>query len=135
MPRRRRKPTRVVPRPDRVRTLNGTYFGWIAVVLLRAGWLKVLRPDDVAVYLLLCLAADRKGVSFYRRGRMACEIGLGEDGVNTALGRLVRFDLIAHRPFRPGAPDGFWQVLSVPAGGPPSPFALLGIEEPLVHDK
>ena len=129
MPSRQTKFTRVVPRPDRVRTLDRMSFGWIATSLLRAGWLSVLTPEDVTTYVFLCLAADREGVSFYRRGRMACELGLGEEGLHTALERLVRFDLVAHRPFRTGAPDGFWQVLTVPVGGPPSPFALLGIEE------
>jgi hypothetical protein len=126
---RRSKLTRVVPRPERVRTLQRTSYGWIATDLLRRGWLGVLSPDDVTTYVLLCLAADREGISFYRRGRMARELGLGEDGLNAAIRRLVRFDLVAHRPFRPGAPDGFWQVLALPPGGPPSPFALLGIAE------
>ena len=129
MPPRRPPLTRVVPRPGRVRRVTGTSFGWIATDLLRAGWLAVLGPEDVTAYVLLCLAADRDGVSFYRRGRMARELGLGEDELNTALQRLVRFDLVAHRPFRAGAPDGFWQVLALPAGGPPSPFALLGLAE------
>jgi len=119
----------VVPRPDRVRSLDGVAFGWIATALLRDGWLRVLGPDDVTAYVLLCLAADRDGVSFYRRGRMARALGLGEAEVGRALDRLARLDLVAYRPFHGGAPDGFWQVLSTPAGGPPSPFALLGISE------
>lgn len=123
------KLARVVPRPDRVRTLRGSPFGWIAAGLLRAGWLGVLSAEDVKTYVLLCLAADREGVSFYRRGRMASALALGDDGVDAALRRLVRFDLVAHRPFRPGAPDGFWQVLALPPGDAPSPFALLGIAE------
>lgn len=129
MPTRRSRFTRVVPRPERLRRLEGTSFGWIATALLRAGWLKVLSPGDVATYVLLCLAADRDGVSFYRRGRMACELGLGEDELDAALERLLRLDLVAHRPFRAGAPDGFWQVLALPLEGPPSPFALLCVEE------
>ena len=67
---RRTKLTRVVPRPDRVRTLDRTPFGWLAASLLRRGWLSVLSTEDVKTYVLLCLAADREGVSFYRRGRM-----------------------------------------------------------------
>jgi hypothetical protein len=110
----------IVPRPDRVRTLDGIAFGWIDAALHRGGWLRVLSPEAIAVYTFLCLVADRSGVSFYRRARIARELGLDEIGIASALARLIELDLVAFQPFRQGAQDGFHQVLSLPEQGPPS---------------
>jgi hypothetical protein len=117
----------IVPRPDRVRTLDGVAFGWIDAALHRAGWLRVLSPPALATYAFLCLVADRKGVSFYRRGKVGREIGLDDAEVASALARLIELDLVAYRPFRNGAADGFHQVLSLPEQGPPAllPAAIL----------
>jgi hypothetical protein len=117
-PRRRRVRRIVVPRPDRVRSLDGTAFGWLDARIHHDGWLRVLTPEALAVYTFLCLAADRRGVSFYRRDRIARELGLGDVDVRAALARLDELDLVAYTPFRPGAADGFHQVLSLPRGGP-----------------
>jgi hypothetical protein len=115
-----RRPLRVVvPRPDRVRTLDHVAFGWLDARLQHDGWLRVMTPQAVAVYALLCLAADRSGVSFYRRSRMAHELGFDDAELFCTLTRLCDLDLVAYRPFRAGAADGFHQVLSVPDGGPP----------------
>lgn len=113
-------------RPDRVRTPDEG-FGWIAAGLQRRGWLRVLAHPATAVYAFLCLVADRRGVSFYRRGRIGQELGLDDRDVHLALARLEQLDLVAYRPFRPGAADGFRQVLSLPDGAPPPlvPAAVL----------
>jgi len=108
-----------VPRPDRVRTLDGIAFGWIDAALHRAGWLQALSPTAVATYTFLCLGADREGVSFYRRSRIGTELGLDDHEVACALARLIALDLVAYCPFRDGAADGFHQVLSLPLQGPP----------------
>jgi hypothetical protein len=123
----------VVPRPDRVRTLAGTPFGWIAAGLSREGWLRVLTPEAFAVYSFLCLAADRQGRSWYRRSRISDELGLTDQQVFQALVRLEQLDLVAYQPFRPGAPDGYRQVLSLPAGRAPVtvPAAVLHLAERL----
>ncbi len=111
--------TPAVPRPDRVRALRAP-FAWLDGRLLRDGWLRALSPEAWATYGFLCLAGDRQGVSFYRRARIACELGLDEQQVSRALAALRALDLVAYAPFRPSAPDGFHQVLAVPDGGPPS---------------
>jgi hypothetical protein len=117
---RRRLPFAViVPRPDRVRTLDGVAFGWLDAALHRTGWLRVLSLPALATYAFLCLVADRQGVSFYRRGRIGRELGLDDGEVASALARLIELDLVAYRPFRDGAADGFHQVLSLPEQGPP----------------
>lgn len=126
----RRRPPRPVLRPDRVRRLGpGVGFGWLDARLLRDGWLGALGPRDLAVYAFLCLVADREGVSFYRRDRIARALGLDDGEVSRALDRLGEFDLVAYRPFGPHAADGFRQVLSLPPGGPPTPplLAALGL--------
>lgn len=109
----------VVPRPDRVRTLTGTAFGWVAADLSRKGWLRVLSPEALATYAFLCLVADRQGVSWYGRDRIGRELGLDDRQVYLALSRLEQLDLVAYRPFRAGAPDGYRQVLALPPGEAP----------------
>ncbi len=131
-PRRPRDQRVVVPRPDCVRTLAGTAFGWLDARLHHDGWLRALTPEALAVYTFLCLAADRRGVSFYRRDRIARELGLDDTDVATALTRLVDLDVVAYAPFRQGAVDGFHQVLSLPPDGPSPAFpdeALLPLRE------
>lgn len=129
---RRRNRRIVVPCLDRVRSLDGTAFGWIDARIHHDGWLRVLTPEALAVYAFLCLAADRRGVSFYRRDRIAREFGLDDVDVRAALTRLRDLDLVGYTPFRPGAADGFWQVLSLPPGGPDPAFpdeALLPLRD------
>ena len=108
----------ITPHPDRVRSISGTAFGWLDARLHHDGWLRALTPDALAVYTFLCIAADRRGVSFYRRDRIARELGLDDTDVATALTRLTDLDLISYTPFRPTAADGFHQVLSLPSDGP-----------------
>lgn len=64
--------------------------------------------------LFLALAADRHGASFYGRDKMALLVGLERTAVDRALGRLLDLDLVVHKPWRPGQPDGVWQILPVP---------------------
>jgi hypothetical protein len=64
--------------------------------------------------VLLALAADRNGCSFYSRKRMAEAMGLNRQDVDAALARLRQMRLVAHRPWRPGDADGIWQLLPVP---------------------
>jgi len=76
--------------------------------------------EALAAYTFLCLVADREGVSYYRRERIGRELGLDDGQIQRALTRLEELDLVAYRPFRPGAADGFRQVLSLPKGQAPS---------------
>ena len=119
----------VVPRPDRVRHLQGVAFGWLDARLLQDRWLPAVPAPALAVYAFLCLAADRQGVSFYRRDRIGGALGLDDHEVARALARLRELDLVAYAPFRPHTVDGFHQVLSLPTSGPPvSPvLARLGL--------
>lgn len=104
------------PRPELVRRPAGA-FGWLDAHLLHEGWLARLGPDAAAVLVLLALAADRHGASYFGRARMAESLGLTVPRVDAALTRLRDLGLVAHRPWRPGCADGVWQLLPVPHRG------------------
>lgn len=108
------------PRPDLVRRPSDA-FGWLDAHLLHGGWLARLGPDAAAVLVLLALAADRHGASFYGRQRMAVALGMTCSAVDAALARLRSLDLVAHRPWQPGQLDGVWQLLPVPGRDRPDP--------------
>lgn len=109
-----RKVTTIVPDPSRVRRIT-TSFAWLDHRLLGEGHLERLTPAEIALYVFLALAADRTGVSFYRRDVMARKLGLGELQIEEARRRLLDRGLIAFRPYSPRSLDGFHQVLPVPA--------------------
>ena len=110
----------VIPRPERMRQLRSSAFGWIDARLLKEGWLSFMEAEEIAVYLFLCLAANQQGVSWYRRDRIREALNLSEDAVRRALTRLVERDLVAYAPFRRFDSEGFRQVLSLPSLGPSS---------------
>lgn len=106
----------IVPNPGRVRRIEGS-FGWLDHRLLRDGHLEWMTLADLAVYVFLVLAADRTGVSFWRKDVMAQKLDIGWSDFEAAKRRLLERELIAFRSFSPGEVDGFYQVLPLPAGG------------------
>jgi hypothetical protein len=94
------KQTPVAPQPDRVRKPEAP-FGWLEAHLLHDHWLQKLQPDATAVLLLLALAADRCGASYYSRARMADRLGIDLRRVDDALDRLLNLGLVALRPWPP----------------------------------
>lgn len=120
----------VVPDTGRTRSIQTSAgYGWVDARLLRDGWLPYLRGEDVAVYVFLCLVADRQGVSWYRRDRIRSALGLDEPAVWDALQRLQSLGLIAYQPFHQHASEGFRQVLAVPLSGPTSVEPSDGFDE------
>ena len=109
----------VVPRPERVRRVGPSGFGWLDARLHKHGWLERLTSEEVATYSFLCLVANQLGVSWYRRDRIQLALGIREDVLWHTLKRLYALDLVAYRPFSQHASDGFHQVLSLPSEGPP----------------
>lgn len=107
------RPKRVVPRPDRVRQINGS-FGWLDHRLLREGHLQRLTLEDLGVYVFLVLAADRNGSSFYNHEKICLALSLSWDQFKEARDRLIEREFIAFEPFRPGAVNGWYQVLPLP---------------------
>ena len=65
--------------------------------------------------MLLALAADRRGASFFARDLMALVLDMSRHEVDLGLQRLVDTGLVALRPWRAGARDGVWQLLPLPA--------------------
>lgn len=102
----------IPPHPDLLRRPRGP-FGWLDAHLLHDRWLAQMQPDAAAVLVLLALAADRHGASFYSRGRMAECLGIDVDRVDRALAKLEELGLVALGPWRPGLRDGVWQILPV----------------------
>lgn len=110
-------------------------FGWLEDRLLHEGLLARLGAEGSAVMTLLCLAADRRGASFYGRARMAERLGMSRAQVDEGLRRLLALDLVAFRPWQTGANDGVWQLLPVPAciaPPPPAPRTLAGSDAPAI---
>ncbi len=105
----RRSPP-VPPRPDMERRPSGA-FGWLQAELLHDRWLAEVGPHATAVLVLLALAADRHGASFFSRQRMAQALGMSQHEVDVALQRLLDAGLVDLRPWRAGVRDGVWQLL------------------------
>ena len=103
----------IPPRPDLIRQPTGR-FGWLEDRLLHDDWLARLGPEGTSMMVLLALAADRHGASFFGRERMAGKLGISRHDVDQALARMLEWHLVAHRPWRQGNPDGIWQLLPLP---------------------
>jgi hypothetical protein len=106
-----------VPQPSRVRKIQGS-FAWIDHRLLRAGYLAVMSHPEQALYLFLALAADRNGVSFYRKEKICDCLALDDGQFQIARDRLVDLGLIAFRPYTVLSPNGFYQILPVDRPAP-----------------
>ena len=104
------RPPPVPPRPDLERRPSGA-FGWLPADLLHDGWLAEVGPHGAAVLVLLALAADRRGASFFSRGRIAEALGMTRHEVDVALQRLLDAGLVEMRPWRAGSGEGVWQLL------------------------
>ena len=103
----------VPPRPELERRPMGA-FGWLGAELLHDGWLAEIGPHAAATLVLLALAADRRGASFFSRNRMAVALGMSRHDVDEGLQRLLDAGLVDHRPWRVGVSDGVWQLLPTP---------------------
>jgi hypothetical protein len=109
-----------LPQPQRGRRIEKS-FAWIDHRLLRSGFLPVMTHQDQSLYLFLVLAADRNGVSFYRKEKICDCLGLDFQQFEVAKDRLIGMNLIAFQPYSVLLPNGFYQVL--PVDGQPPEFA------------
>ena len=107
-----------IPQPQRVRRIEKS-FAWIDHRLLRNGFLEVMSHQDQALYLFLALAADRHGVSFYRKEKICNISGLDWGQFEVARDRLIDLKLIAFESYSAMSPNGHYQVLPVD-GRPPN---------------
>jgi hypothetical protein len=94
--------------PERQRHIRDGSFGFIPHRFLRDGFLATLTSDQLALYLFLVLAADRKGISFYAYDRICSVLELTLDEYIAARNTLIDKDLVAFDGRR-------FQVLSLPS--------------------
>ena len=81
-------------------------FSWVDHRLVRDGFCRRCRAEDLALYLLLVTVGDAQGLSYYSDGKIAELLSLERGEVAEARRRLVAADVIAYdRPL--------YQVLSL----------------------
>lgn len=93
-------------RPDRLRALERP-FGWLPCRLLTDGFLSHLSPHSTQLYLMLALAADRKGLSFWGDPRIQRSLGFTQATLHQARQELIEKDLLAYNGHH-------YQLLSLP---------------------
>lgn len=100
---------------SRLRRIDGS-FGFIPHRFLRDGFLRSLTSDELRLYLILVLVADRDGISFYSHQRLCSCLDMSPESYLEARRGLLRKDLIATEGVRV-------QLLSLPPQ-PVVPHAL-----------
>ncbi len=93
--------------PQRVRSIGGHSFAFLPHRFLREGFFASLAPDQLRLYLLLVLAADRNGLSFYHYDSICSLLEIPLEVYIRARNALIDKDLIAFDGTR-------FQVLSLP---------------------
>lgn len=93
--------------PDRVRSIGGQGFAFLPHRFLREGFFASLAPDELRLYLLLVLAADRNGLSFYHYDSICSLLEIPLETYIRARNALIIKDLLAFDGIR-------FQVLSLP---------------------
>jgi len=93
--------------PKRVRSIGGQSFAFLPHRFLREGFFASLAPDELRLYVLLVLAADRHGLSFYHYDSICSLLEIALENYLAARNALIEKDLIAFDGTR-------FQVLSLP---------------------
>ena len=106
-----------IRQPKNVRKINGS-FAWVDHRLLQEGYLAVMTHQDQVLYLFLVLAADRNGVSFYRKEKICDILSLDFQQFEIARDRLIDLKLIAYQPYSVLSPNGYYQVLPIRTAAP-----------------
>ena len=103
-----------IPQPQKIREITGS-FAWLDHRLLRNGYLSLTTHQDLALYLFLVLAADRNGVSFYRKEKICDALNLDFNQFEVARDRLIDMKLIVFEGYTMLSPNGYYQVLPIEA--------------------
>jgi hypothetical protein len=93
--------------PQRLRSIGGQSFAFLPHRFLREGFFAALAPDELRLYLLLVLAADRNGLSFYHYDSICSLLEIPLETYIRARNALIDKDLLAFDGAR-------FQVLSLP---------------------
>ena len=115
--------------PERVRRIGTESFAFLPHRFLREGFLQSLESGELRLYLLLVLAGDRNGISYYHYDSLCARLELSLEDYLTARNALIDKDLIATDGTR-------IQVLSLPPHpvSAPVPQALRTAEDFESHD-
>jgi hypothetical protein len=84
-------------------------FSWVDHRLVRDGFCRRCRAEDLALYLLLVTVGDAEGLSYYGERSLARLLSLPVEAVGAAREGLIRADLVAFR-------HPIYQVLELPEG-------------------
>lgn len=106
-----------IPQPKNVRKIAGS-FAWVDHRLLQEGYIPVMTHQDQTFYLFLILAADRNGISFYRKEKICDLLSLDFQQFEVARDRLIDLKLIAFQPYTAISPNGYYQVLPIQTAAP-----------------
>jgi hypothetical protein len=106
-----------IPQPQNIRKITNS-FAWIDHRVLRNGFLQVMTHQDMALYLFLVLAADRNGVSFYRKEKVCDALSLDFCQFEIARDRLINFKLVAYEAYTVLSPNGYYQILPIESKAP-----------------
>lgn len=101
-----------IPQPKNIRAIKGS-FAWIDHRLMKNGFLETMTHDDLVLYLFLVLAADKNGVSFYRKEKICQIVSLDYHPFEIARDRLIDRKLIAFEAYSALTPNGYYQVLPI----------------------
>ena len=113
--------------PERVRQIEGG-FAFIEHRFLHRGFFAHLSCEELLLYLLLVLAGDRRGMSFYGGDALCSLCRLSPGSYLLARNALIAKDLIAYDGRR-------FQVLSLPTRPvTTASFPLVSDEDFVTHD-
>lgn len=113
--------------PDRVRKTGTDGFAFVPNRFLHGGFFAALSMDELLLYFLLVLAANRQGMSFYYYDSLCGLLRWPVERYVQARNRLIENDLIAFDGTR-------FQVLELPQSAPPPQTALTTSEALEEHD-
>lgn len=81
--------------PDRIRTVEHP-FGWVPCRMLNNGTIASMSPLERQLYLVLTLAADRQGISYYSEQRILQTLGCAPQELCRARNALIKRELLAY---------------------------------------
>lgn len=112
---------------ERVRRIGDGGFAFFPNRFLLDGFFAALGPDELRLYVLWALAADRRGMSFYRYDSLCSLLQMSPERYVRARNGLVNKDLIAFD-------RGSVQVLELPVRPPCGPKPLRGARQLELED-
>ncbi len=108
--------------PERVRAIGRNGFAFVPNRFLLGGFFAALGGDELQLYLLLVLAGDRAGMSYYHYDRICSLLQVNVERYLRARNSLIEKDLIAFDGTR-------FQVLELPIHPPAAPPLLRTADE------